>query len=297
MIPLAIIGGIGAGAIDAGLNTWVERHLDPHIMHWLHGSYGIGISSGPFIMTIGLNLSQNWRPGYWIVGGIQILLACVFLSQIHRWSKAPHAAHTKNSDGEIVKSAPFNRTIRQLKSWSSALLFFIYTGVEIGMGFWAYSWMTKTLGYNHTEAGIWTGLYWIMFTISRLSAGWLNMRIPSRRLLLIAISSSVFMIFMIAFLPWIWLKGPLLAALGFCIAPIFPAMVSTTAERVGRAHAQNTIGMQMSMAGLGAGILPGAIGVIGEQFGLAIIPWIVFGLSIILLMLLILFQKLQIKKE
>ena len=58
--------------------------------------------------------------------------------------------------------------------------------------------------------------------------------------------------------------------LGLAIAPIFPSMVSTTSKRVGREHAGSTIGMQMAMAGLGVGIVPGLMGVIAKRFGLVV---------------------------
>jgi len=54
MVLLGIVAGLGAGAIDAGLNTYVAAHFGEGLMQWLHASYGIGVTLGPVIMTVAL---------------------------------------------------------------------------------------------------------------------------------------------------------------------------------------------------------------------------------------------------
>jgi fucose permease len=56
--------------------------------------------------------------------------------------------------------------------------------------------------------------------------------------------------------------------MGTALAPIFPALIGTTVERVGRLHAGNAIGLQVASANLGAAIIPWGIG------------WAVTGLSV-----------------
>jgi MFS family permease len=47
MVLLGVISGLGAGAIDAGLNTYAAAHFSDGIMQWLHASWGIGVTLGP----------------------------------------------------------------------------------------------------------------------------------------------------------------------------------------------------------------------------------------------------------
>lgn len=81
VVALGVVAGLGAGAIDAGLNTYVAAHFGERLMQWLHASWGLGITSGPLLMTAGLALWQSWRVGYWIVGGFQLVLAVGFSSR------------------------------------------------------------------------------------------------------------------------------------------------------------------------------------------------------------------------
>jgi MFS family permease len=61
---LGVLVGLGAGAIDAGLNTYVAAHLSTGLMQWLHASYGIGVASGALLMTMALSTFQSWQVGY-----------------------------------------------------------------------------------------------------------------------------------------------------------------------------------------------------------------------------------------
>ena len=51
MVALGGLSGLGAGAIDAGVNTYVATRYSPRMVNWLHACYGIGATSGPVIMT------------------------------------------------------------------------------------------------------------------------------------------------------------------------------------------------------------------------------------------------------
>ena len=92
MVCLGVIAGLGAGAIDAGLNTYVAANFGEGLMQWLHASFGIGVTLGPVIMTTGLNFFNTWRFGYTVVGVAQIALAVCFLC---------HPAHLEDQEQRI----------------------------------------------------------------------------------------------------------------------------------------------------------------------------------------------------
>jgi fucose permease len=78
------------------------------------------------------------------------------------------------------------------------------------------------------------------------------------------------------------------AIAGLAIAPVFPALVSGTQNRVGRRYAANTIGMQIGSAGIGAAAVPGLAGVMARRISLEVIPLylvvlfaVLFGLHVL----------------
>ena len=71
---------------------------------------------------------------------------------------------------------------------------------------------------------------------------------------------------------------------GFSISPVFPALTSDTAARVGREHELNTIGLQMSAAGFGSAVMPAIAGVLADSAGLEMIPPYIAASALLLLL-------------
>ena len=85
MLGFGVLSGLGAGAIDAGLNTWVATHFTARTVNWLHAFYGVGAATGPLVMTAVLAAGRPWRSGYAIVGVGQLVLAGGFAWTRQRW--------------------------------------------------------------------------------------------------------------------------------------------------------------------------------------------------------------------
>jgi fucose permease len=283
MVTLAIASGLGAGAIDAGLNTYVASHFGEGLMQWLHASFGVGVTMGPIIMTTGLTVVGSWQLGYRAVGIAQLLLALSFLLTMRIWQNNNSAPHAEEQERHLMDyHTPFGETLRQPVVWLNLLLFLLYTGAEVSFGSWTYSLLTLSRNVPVAVAGLWAGSYWAMFTVGRILAGLLTRRFGIANLLkagfLVALGGSVLL--------W-WNPFPLasiiaVSMIGFAIAPIFPGLVSGTSARVGERHAANTIGMQIAAAGLGAAVVPSLAGVLAQNFSLEAIPVYLVGVFLVL---------------
>lgn len=86
VVALGALAGLGAGAIDAGLNTYAATHFSAGMVNWLHAFYGVGALSGPILMTRALRSGPQWQWGYAIVGGGQLALAACFGLTLRRWN-------------------------------------------------------------------------------------------------------------------------------------------------------------------------------------------------------------------
>jgi fucose permease len=76
-----------------------------------------------------------------------------------------------------------------------------------------------------------------------------------------------------------------LALLGFAIGPIFPALVATTPQRLGGAHTANAVGFQVAAAALGQSLLPTSFGVVADEWGIAVLPFLVLASALALQLL------------
>ncbi|MFL7838772.1 MAG: MFS transporter [Candidatus Promineifilaceae bacterium] len=272
MVFLALFAGLGAGAIDAGLNTYVAANFGEGMMQWLHASWGVGITIGPIIMTLGLATMNSWRFGYRVVGVFQIILAACFLLTLAMWSRdnAPAAGEAEKKLTDY--QTPLGETLRQPQVWLSILLFFLYVGAETSLGTWTYTLLVESRGVDITLAGFFAGSYWLTFTIGRIVAGMFAGRVGVNKLVFGGLVGALLGAGLLIWNPNEMSNVLAVAIIGFSIAPIFPAMMSGTRTRVGDRFAANTIGMQMTATGFGTAVIPGMMGVLARQISLEIIP-------------------------
>ena len=272
MVLLGSVAGLGAGAIDAGLNTYAATHFSERVMQWLHASYGVGVTLGPIIMTVTLTALNSWRVGYVVVGGFQLLLSACFLFTMSRWTRVK--AHPEYDQPKKLTDyrTSFRETLRHARVWLSALLFLLYTGSEITVGVWAYTLLTEGRGSSPAAAGLVTGSYWATFTVGRIVAGIYAKRLGVDALIQSGLLGGLLGAILLGWNPLEATDLVAVALIGFAVAPIFPALVSGTSRRVGARFAANAIGMQMAAASLGTAIVPGLIGKLARQISLEIIP-------------------------
>jgi fucose permease len=272
MVLLGVVAGLGAGAIDAGLNTYVAANFGEGLMQWLHACYGIGVTLGPIIMTIALTTQNSWRLGYRIVGGFQLGLAACFALTLPLWNQKETPVGSEEPKRLTDYKTPMVETLRQPQVWLSALLFFMYVGAEVSFGTWTYSLLVESRGISPSVAGLWAGSYWATFTVGRVVAGLYAKRVGVNLLVLGGLMGALLGTALLFWNPSEGANLLAVALIGLAIAPIFPAFMSGTSRRVGARHAANTIGMQMAASGLGTAVIPSLMGVLARQFSLEIIP-------------------------
>lgn len=295
MALMGITSGLGAGAIDAGLNTYIAANHGEGLMQWLHASFGVGITLGPIIMTTGLSLTEQWRVGYWIVGGAQLLLATCFALTTSMWSR-PKATEGEEAPALLTDyKTPLTQTLRERGAWISASLFFIYVGLELTFGHWGYSLMTEVRQVEPETAGLWISFYWGSFTVGRVLAGLYATRLGIQRLLYISLGLALVGALMVGLNLSRTTDMIGMMVVGFAIAPIFAGLVSDTENRVPHAHAANTIGMQISAAGIGGMAVPSLAGFLSDNIGLQIVPWYLVVLCILMISLFTLSHRLKHK--
>jgi fucose permease len=283
MVVLGLLAGLGAGAIDAGLNTYAATHFSPRAVNWLHACYGVGATIGPLIMTSVLMADHPWQKGYGIVGIWQLLLAASFGLTHQRWPAA--SASQRAPASTPVRAASSSRTLRLPVVWLSMAVFAIYTGLEAAAGVWPYSLFTEWRAIPASTAGVWVSVYWGGLTAGRLLSGLVVGFVPVRPLLRFCIVG----IAIGATLVWLHRADLLsflgLALMGLSSAPVFPTLIATTPARLGDAHTANGVGFQIAAAVLGQSLVPAILGVLARTLSLEIVGPSLLGAAILLLAL------------
>ncbi|MCI0392020.1 MAG: MFS transporter [Acidobacteria bacterium] len=269
VVSFGALAGLGAGAIDAGLNTYAATHFSAGMVNWLHAFYGVGALSGPLLMTRALRSGLPWQWGYAIVGGGQLALAACFGLALRRWNGAYQVDGA--SSPEPVIAASNASTLRLPVVWYSAAVFFIYTGIEAAAGAWAYSLLTESRSIPMMTAGTWVSIYWGALTIGRIVSATIAGRAPVSGLLRCCIAGQAAG----ALLVWLDLSASIsflgLALIGLASAPIFPTMIASMPDRIPRNHLANAVGFQIAAAVLGQSLLPALVGVMARRLGLEVV--------------------------
>ncbi|MEV4478206.1 MFS transporter [Micromonospora coxensis] len=285
MVGCALVLGLGSGAIDSGLNAYAAGAFGPRHMNWMHAFFGLGVAIGPLIMTAVLGAGLGWRWGYGIVAVAQLALALAFALTVRAWRDrsaavavpvgpaggpasadltvgGPVAAGPAGPEPGRAAPVPVRETLRLPAVWLGAAAFAAYVAIEVAAGLWAFLLLTEGRGLAAAPAGLCVSGYWGSLFLGRVVQGLVAERLGTGRVLRASlVGMAVGAVLMAAPAP-----APVTVAglflLGFAAAPVFPLLTLTTAERVGAAHADRVIGVQIGAAGLGAALVPAGLGVL-----------------------------------
>ena len=88
LLLMAVPLGLGAGAVDAGLNNYVALHCEAKHMSWLHCFWGVGTIIGPIILSAVLRVGGSWKTGYRAVGLMQCAVSALLFATLGMWKRS-----------------------------------------------------------------------------------------------------------------------------------------------------------------------------------------------------------------
>lgn len=277
MLAGGVLAGLGAGAIDAGINAYSAERFSPRLVTWLHACYGVGATLGPIIMTVAISAS-HWRAGYIAIGTLLVGMTVCFAITRNGWGGDAHPATAATTN-----APPLLAALRRPAVWLGMALFFVYTGLEVTAGQWAYSLLVESRGVSPRVAGVCVSAYWASLTVGRIAFGQLAAHVAPNRIL----RACTLMCPMAAGMLWVdWglaTSAVAIAVLGFVLAPVYPLLISNTPARMGPELSSHGIGLQVFSAYLGVACLPGIAGILARNHGLETIGLWLTVLALVLL--------------
>lgn len=277
LAPLLV--GLGGGLVDTGMNAHAALAFDVRSMNLLHACFGVGATLGPILITISLTSTGVWRAGYAVLAGLQVVVGVAIWMRRRNW-----LADTSPPEGVPAPAQ------RKRRSFLLILLFLLYTGVEFGVGQWAFSLLSEGRGLSTAIAGLWVSAFWGGLTLGRLGVGVVGHRWSATTTL-----NGGVLIALVG-LAWLWANPGGLGALGLPItglglAPIFPTLVTLTPQRIGRDRSTYSIGYQLAAATIGASAVPWLIGLVGERAGFQALAGSIFVVCLTLAVVLLVSER------
>ena len=242
-IPL----GIGAGAVDAGLNNYVALHYNASHISYLHCFYGVGVTVSPVFMSLALAGNGDWHLGYRYAGIAQLIVAVCAILAIPLWGKVAGAGKPAAAEREPVPPVDTPRTLSLREQAKDAgirwvwLIFTVAVALEVLVGNWGSTFLVREKGMDPAFAAAMTALYYLGLAAGRFLSGILSRRFTAWQIIALALAvwplSVVF--FLLPLPPVVSGVGLLFAGLG--MGPLYPNLVYLTPRNFGRDVSQSII--------------------------------------------------------
>lgn len=293
LIVMGLIAGWAAGTIDATGNTIVAARYNERIMNWLHGFFGVGATLGPLVISLVVVSGSDWRGSAFVFGTLLLALFAVLIlfDPLSKTKIDPTETESDNLSEESDTSIWGSLT--QPVVWVAILFFFVYGGIEVSIGQWAFTLFTESRGLSDELARFWVSIYWGTFTAGRFIFGFISPWLPAKTWLRGCVIATAAALILLLFPTSRFLGLAALALSGISQAPIFATLVSLMPKLVGREHASNAIGYVVGAAGVGIAILPSIGGILAERFTLEAVPPFILAQSLTLIILFELLMRQQ----
>jgi MFS family permease len=248
IVACAVLFGLSSGAIDAALNAYAARNFGARRINLMHAAFGVGAACSPLIVTA----SASWRWAYLIVMAIQGVAAVLFAVSTRRWRETAIGTHVR-----VEKARPRRST----RAVVGLLLVAVDTGLESVAGLWAFVFLLEAVELRPATAALVVSGYWAALVVGRIMLGSVAERAGTWPVLVGAtVVAAVAAALIGSLVPIAAAAGVIL--LGLAVAPIYPLLVLTTAERTAAASADRLVGFQAAASTLGSVTFVGIAGLV-----------------------------------
>ena len=275
----AVPYGLGAGGVDAALNNYVALHYASRHMSWLHCMWGVGATTGPYIMGAALSGGLGWNAGYRAIGVMQLVLTAILFFSLPLWKAADGSA--EKSDGG--RALPLRGAVALPGAKSVMFCFFCYCATEQTVGLWASSYLVTARGVDAVTAARYGSLFFLGITAGRAVSGFITMKLNDTQMVRLGqgLIAAGILLLLLPLENRFALTGLIVVGLG--CAPVYPSLIHATPAHFGAAHSQAIIGIQMASAYVGTSLMPPMFGWVSARSTIRLLP--VYLLALLFLMI------------
>ena len=277
LLLMAVPLGLGAGAVDAGLNNYVALHCEAKHMSWLHCFWGIGTIIGPMILSAVLRVGGSWATGYRAVGLIQCAVSALLFATLGMWK---HGNIQQEEHG--AKALSVWEVLSLPGAKAGMVTFLCYCAVEATLGLWGATYISQVRGVDEATAASFRAMFYIGITVGRAISGFMAMKLLPKQMVRVGQALLALGCIFMMIPAGSTLSGIGLVVCGLGCAPIYPNIIQDTPVNYGTENSQAAIGVQMAFAYVGSTFLPSIFGALAGVGGYGLLPY--FAISICVLM-------------
>ena len=277
LLLMAVPLGLGAGAVDAGLNNYVALHCEAKHMSWLHCFWGVGTIIGPMILSAVLRVGGSWATGYRAVGLIQCAVSALLFATLSMWKRG-----NIQQEEYGAKALSVWEVLSLPGAKAGMVTFLCYCAVESTLGLWGATYISQVRGVDEATAASFGAMFYIGITVGRAISGFMAMKLLPKQMVRVGQALLALGCIFMMIPAGSTLSGIGLVVCGLGCAPIYPNIIQDTPVNYGTENSQAAIGVQMAFAYVGSTFLPSIFGALAGVGGYGLLPY--FAISICVLM-------------
>lgn len=277
LLLMAVPLGLGAGAVDAGLNNYVALHCEAKHMSWLHCFWGVGTIIGPMILSAVLRVGGSWATGYRAVGLIQCAVSALLFATLGMWKRG-----NIQQEEHSAKALSVWEVLSLPGAKAGMVTFLCYCAVESTLGLWGATYISQVRGVDEATAASFGAMFYIGITVGRAISGFMAMKLLPKQMVRVGQTLLALGCIFMMIPAGSTLSGIGLVVCGLGCAPIYPNIIQDTPVNYGTENSQAAIGVQMAFAYVGSTFLPSIFGALAGVGGYGLLPY--FAISICVLM-------------
>ena len=251
------VSGLGWGTLNNVVNAVVSDVTEGNssILNLLHMFFAIGAFISPFMVGVSIKMGMGWRLPVALVVLLSGILIIVFSFM--------QVGYANKISTENKLSFEFLTDIRFFIFMG---ILFFYVGTESSINGWLVTYLINTNLLSEGGAQSLLSGMWIVVIVGRLTCAYISTKFSNEKILVG--SSTGIIIFLFLFLisrnP-IWIVFCIFA-LGISLAGIYPTTVSNASYLINGSGIAT--GLMLSCGGLGASVIPLAVGFWAEKKGI-----------------------------
>ena len=280
LLLMAVPLGLGAGAVDAGLNNYVALHCEAKHMSWLHCFWGVGTIIGPMILSAVLRVGGSWATGYRAVGLIQCAVSALLFATLGMWKRG-----NIQQEEYGAKALSVWEVLSLPGAKAGMVTFLCYCAVESTLGLWGATYISQVRGVDEATAASFGAMFYIGITVGRAISGFMAMKLLPKQMVRVGQALLALGCIFMMIPAGSTLSGIGLVVCGLGCAPIYPNIIQDTPVNYGAENSQAAIGVQMAFAYVGSTFLPSIFGALAGVGGYGLLPYFAIGICVLMTVL------------
>ena len=280
LLLMAVPLGLGAGAVDAGLNNYVALHCEAKHMSWLHCFWGVGTIIGPMILSAVLRVGGSWATGYRAVGLIQCAVSALLFATLGMWKRG-----NIQQEEHSAKALSVWEVLSLPGAKAGMVTFLCYCAVESTLGLWGATYISQVRGVDEATAASFGAMFYIGITVGRAISGFMAMKLLPKQMVRVGQALLALGCIFMMIPAGSTLSGIGLVVCGLGCAPIYPNIIQDTPVNYGTENSQAAIGVQMAFAYVGSTFLPSIFGALAGVGGYGLLPYFAIGICVLMTVL------------